>query len=525
MKNQYLLSSNPLKFNFKSMKKFLLLFFVLSFTLLMFHSQGYAGPGNTPKTGFEELLVQAEENPENLIKIKELSLALNQPVSIITKDRRMIDAKGIEDGKIIYAVINDLLNPFNNGQVLFYDQVESSFNLNESKLVYTDGKIIDNTNGMYSPVIGNRSGVQEFLMITDWTYDRVSLFDALTGDMVDTAFIYHSNPQLQSPKQAIQTYYKTQILVADQISDAVQRYDTNGLYVGIFAPAGGVNPAIIDNMRGIAYKPDNHLLATVASGVSANTIQEFDTAGVHVGTFISSISSPFCILYRSSDILITSSSGTNRISKFDFSGAYISSFYTGSDFAFPQQAIELENGYVIVAAFSPAASSGVVVLDSAGNFIRRMNALTGIRGVYLLGNGNYLVTNSTGVHEIDSLSGALIRTVVTGANFQYIDKYVPDKVLNIGNNTLNSLDYKLYENFPNPFNPSTVIRFSISKSENVMLNVYDVSGRKIKTLLNEVRSPGIHGVTFNAEGLPSGIYFYEIEAGNYKESRKMILLK
>jgi hypothetical protein len=499
------------------MKKILLIFIAILFSVPAYS-------GNSPRIKFEDLLITAELEPSIFLEVRKLSAEQNLPMTILTRDKKLFNACGIEDGKVVYAFISDLLNPFNNGKTLFFEEVINLFNPSESKIIYGDGRVIDNTYGMFSPVLQSRSGVKEFLMVTDWTFDRVYLFDAQNGDLVDTAFIHSSNPQLQSPKHAMQTYYGTQILVSDQISDAVQRFDTNGLYVNLFAPAGGVNTSILDNIRGIAYKPNNHLLVTVASGASQNTIQEFDTAGVHVGSFITSnVNSPFCILYRSGDILVSNSSGTNRITKFNFNGGFISSFYTGTNFAFPQQIIQLEDGRIIVAAFSNP--SGVVVLDSTGNFVRIMNAVTGIRGVYLLGNGNYMVTNSGGVHEIDSLSGAMIRTIVTGANYQYIDKYIPDGLVNIGNNPQYSFDYRLYENYPNPFNPSTVIRFSIAKSENVLLNIYDISGKKIKTLLNEVMSPGIHEVTFNAENLSSGVYFYEIETSDFRQSRKMLLVK
>ena len=86
-------------------------------------------------------------------------------------------------------------------------------------------------------------------------------------------------------------------------------------------------------------------------------------------------------------------------------------------------------------------------------------------------------------------------------------------------------NYLLLQNYPNPFNPSTKISFSLPKAGNVKLIVYDVLGREVATLVNEFTSAGIHAIDFNATNLSSGIYIYRIEAGNFTDTKKMILLK
>jgi hypothetical protein len=84
---------------------------------------------------------------------------------------------------------------------------------------------------------------------------------------------------------------------------------------------------------------------------------------------------------------------------------------------------------------------------------------------------------------------------------------------------------ELMQNYPNPFNPSTNIRFSLSQAEQVTVNVYNTIGQRIETLINRQMTAGSHSVTFNAEGLPSGVYIYRLEAGKYSESQKMLLVK
>jgi hypothetical protein len=86
-------------------------------------------------------------------------------------------------------------------------------------------------------------------------------------------------------------------------------------------------------------------------------------------------------------------------------------------------------------------------------------------------------------------------------------------------------DFVLPQNYPNPFNASTTISFSILAPQQVKLQLYNIAGRKIKTLMDEFREAGFHSVIFDASDLASGIYFYRLQAGNYAESRRMVLLK
>jgi hypothetical protein len=86
-------------------------------------------------------------------------------------------------------------------------------------------------------------------------------------------------------------------------------------------------------------------------------------------------------------------------------------------------------------------------------------------------------------------------------------------------------EYVLYQSYPNPFNPSTTIKYSIPNSDKVNLKVYDILGREVATLVNEYKIAGTYSVEFNASRFASGVYFYLIQSGNFIETRKMILLK
>lgn len=85
--------------------------------------------------------------------------------------------------------------------------------------------------------------------------------------------------------------------------------------------------------------------------------------------------------------------------------------------------------------------------------------------------------------------------------------------------------YALHQNYPNPFNPVTSIRFDIPKASNVKLVVYDVLGREVKTLVNEFKNPGAYELKFDASNIASGTYFYRIEAGDFVQIKKMVLVK
>lgn len=85
--------------------------------------------------------------------------------------------------------------------------------------------------------------------------------------------------------------------------------------------------------------------------------------------------------------------------------------------------------------------------------------------------------------------------------------------------------YGLEQNYPNPFNPNTVIRYSVPTEEFVTIKVYNMLGQEVRTLFSGRQFAGVHSVSFNASSLPSGVYFYSIQAGSFAQVKKMMLLK
>ena len=88
-----------------------------------------------------------------------------------------------------------------------------------------------------------------------------------------------------------------------------------------------------------------------------------------------------------------------------------------------------------------------------------------------------------------------------------------------------TVKFELSQNYPNPFNPTTTIKFGLKEKSNVKIDIFNIIGEKVKTVFNEVKEPGNYQLEFNANNLTSGTYIYRIIAGNYVETRKMILMK
>jgi hypothetical protein len=120
-----------------------------------------------------------------------------------------------------------------------------------------------------------------------------------------------------------------------------------------------------------------------------------------------------------------------------------------------------------------------------------------------------VIYKSNGVAGIYFIINAYNGTVVS----------IDDEILSV------PLEFNLDQNYPNPFNPSTTIRYGVKERTNVNIIVFNAIGEEISELINEEKEPGAYEVVFNAANLPSGIYLYKIIAGNYINTKKMILLR
>jgi len=126
-------------------------------------------------------------------------------------------------------------------------------------------------------------------------------------------------------------------------------------------------------------------------------------------------------------------------------------------------------------------------------------------------------------HVTTTSSGYIFAATEEGIYRFDMNKYVTSLSEQEKHNTIQH--YHFSQNYPNPFNPSTTIEYDLPKSSDVNIEIYNIAGEKIQTLLNEKILAGSHQVEFNAENLSSGVYFYKIVAGEFQDVKKMILLK
>ncbi|MEE9448530.1 MAG: T9SS type A sorting domain-containing protein, partial [Ignavibacteriaceae bacterium] len=86
-------------------------------------------------------------------------------------------------------------------------------------------------------------------------------------------------------------------------------------------------------------------------------------------------------------------------------------------------------------------------------------------------------------------------------------------------------NYQLFQNYPNPFNPSTIIKYAVPEESPVRIKVFDLTGREVAILVDEVKQPGTYEITFNAEKYASGVYIYQMISGDFVQVKKMSFLK
>ncbi len=124
--------------------------------------------------------------------------------------------------------------------------------------------------------------------------------------------------------------------------------------------------------------------------------------------------------------------------------------------------------------------------------------------------------------ELNNAAGNYITNFTHNTTFSDIQWPVPT---NVENENLIPEKFALNQNYPNPFNPATAISYQLSAKSKVELKVFDILGKEISTLVNEIQSAGNYKLNFDASNLPSGIYVYQIKTENFIQSKKMILMK
>jgi hypothetical protein len=221
---------------------------------------------------------------------------------------------------------------------------------------------------------------------------------------------------------------------------------------------------------------------TSAGGVSANNVARFNTqtntwSSLGTGSSNGVDSVVYALAVVGNEVVVggvfTSAGGVraNRVARFNTQTNTWSTLGTGS-----------QNG---------VNGLGVFALAVVGNEVYVGGAFISAGGVSAIGVARW----NSGTSRVEQLSPTAPKT------------------------------FLLEQNYPNPFNPSTTIRYQLPVASEVKLEVYDVLGKKIATLVNERQSAGAYQVVWNASGLSSGTYFYRLQAGTFTQTKKMILVK
>jgi hypothetical protein len=150
--------------------------------------------------------------------------------------------------------------------------------------------------------------------------------------------------------------------------------------------------------------------------------------------------------------------------------------------------------------------SGIFISNYYGNTWKKENS--GLPQISISSIG----VDSSGYIFVGTLGGGIYRSAQSITKVQVVSGLLPTY-------------YSLSQNYPNPFNPSTSISYSIPKQTQVQLQVYNLLGQLIATLVDESKQPGTYTVTWDASTRSSGLYFYRMTAGEFVETKKAILLK
>jgi hypothetical protein len=326
---------------------------------------------------------------------------------------------------------------------------------------------------------------QQVVLISNLNTGRITKYNSSTGDYIEDFATGIGGPTRMK-------------IGADSLlyvlqwggNGKVRRYQLDGTFVDEFTSVG------VPQSIGIDWDNEANLYV---SSYSADIVRKFDTNGIDQGIFVNSnLVGPTNIWFDdNSDLLVIDYDGTS-VKRFDSNGSFINNFMTGLSQAegvdfFPNGNILIGNG----------VTHSVKMFDTSGNYIEDFIPN---------GSGGLMTPNAIVIRETN------------------VSSVLGDE------NTLNNKNFILEQNYPNPFNPTTKIKFRIplsppllkEKSEAggfVTLKVFNILGNEIATLVNEELPAGEYELEFDATGLPSGVYFYQLKTNGLTEAKKLILLK
>lgn len=261
----------------------------------------------------------------------------------------------------------------------------------------------------------SRGGVPNYLLIPDSGADDIGKYDAFDGSYQG---VWGTVPQTigtsRTPK-SVDVGPDGYVYVSDQIQDRVFRYDQSGSFVGVFADEGDG----LDNLRGLDFR-GNNLYVTMDATNDAVAVFDLNT-GVRGTNFAAGTGfDPFDVFFLDDGRALVANIGTSDdIRLYDAAGTTFTSIFAPTTSFFPEQIVERLSmpGRFLTVGFS---SNQLYEIDLAGT-IHKQFAFSGPRGIFELGNGNWLVTSGGGVFEVNSSTGAIIQNENAAADGQFIE--------------------------------------------------------------------------------------------------------
>jgi len=324
---------------------------------------------------------------------------------------------------------------------------------------------------------------QQVVLISNLNTGRITKYNSSTGDYIEDFATGIGGPTRMKIGADSLLY-----VLQWSGNGKVRRYQLDGTFVDEFTSVG------VPQSIGIDWDNEGNLYV---SSYNADIVRKFDTIGNDLGVFVNSnLAGPTNIWFDDNgDLLVIDYDGT-AVKRFDSNGSYINNFITGLSQA---EGVDFfQNGNILI---GNGATHSVKMYDSNGVYIEDFIPN---------GSGGLITPNAIVIREtnVSSVSG---------------DGDPSDK------------SFRLEQNYPNPFNPTTKIKFTIPQTVSplqggargglVTLKVYNVLGNEIAQLVKEELPAGEYEIEFDATGLPSGVYFYQLKTNGLTEAKKLILLK
>jgi DNA-binding beta-propeller fold protein YncE len=368
------------------------------------------------------------------------------------------------------------------------------------------------------------------MLVSSRNTNSVKKFNGLTGDYVDD-FVYTGSGGL-SITQDIKIGPEGNILVSGRGNTGVLMYErVSGDFIKQFTSGYS-----LDNPTKISFGPDGKLYVSQWGTIKNKVVRFNGITGVFIDEFTPSLNLALGHTWDNDGNLYVACYGSKDVRKFDTSGNFLRVFTEAGHLQGPTNLWFGKNGSLFVEDW---VLGSVIEFDATdGTYIK--NFITGLQNAegFAFGPDSNLYLCDWSQNQIRRYSpdGSFIDVFTNQGNMQAPNSILfrPVQTTNVENETGSLLDdFKLYQNYPNPFNPTTEIKFSLPyviagetiQSQPVALTVYNVLGKEIATLLNEELIAGEYEVEFDATGLQSGVYFYQLKANDYIDTRKMILMK